>query len=205
MIPLRFITTGAVILLMLFVFSLYFLWSDVVGADSLTSVYTSAVSAISAALLIGGVIIAGDAAFLRRKLWNWLNRVISTKTGLSALLVVTVLGLSSTTIAGVLFRTVIVSTDKSIILVNHDSPGAPHNIGRIEANTERPVLLRAGTRLLGYRIVATECTGAYPPVRIPTLFGRPVPRIHIELENRECKHEVLENPVRTDRHPSPRQ
>ena len=205
MITLRFITTAAAIVLVLFVFFLYFLWSDVVGADRLTNFATLAVSAISAALLIGGVIIAGDVAFLRRTLWNWLNRVLSTKTGLSALLVVIVLGLSMATIASVLFRTVIVSTDKSITLVNHDIPGDSNDIGRIEANTERPVLLRSGTRLLGYRIVATECTGAYPPVRIPTLFGGPVPRIHIETEKRECKHEVLENPVRTDRLSNPRQ
>ena len=205
MITLRIITFGVVLLLTLFVFSLYLMWSDAVGADSLTNACTSAVSAISAALLVGGLIVAGDAAFLRRKIWIWMNRMHSTKTGLFAILVASIAGLSMATVAGALFRTVIVSTDQNIILVNHDTPGVFHTIGQIDANTERNVLLRTGTRLLGYRIVATDCTGAHPPVQIPTWFDGPVPRIHFDASHEECNHEFLENPVRTDRDLGPRQ
>lgn len=199
MITLRLLTFGAVILLTLTVFSLHLMWSDVIGTDSLTNACTSAVSAISVALLAGGLILAGDATFLRRRIWIQINRGLSTKIGLSALLVVSIAGLLIAAIAGVLFRTVTVSTDKSIILVLHDTPGVLQNIGRIDSNTERTVLLRTGTHLLGYRIVATECTGAYPPVEIPSWLDGPVPRIHFNTAKEECKNEVLDNPVRTDR------
>ena len=198
MITLRLIAFGVVILLMIFVFSLYLMWSNAVGVDSLTNACTSAVSAISVALLIGGLILAGDAAFLRRKIWIWINRSLSTKIGLFALLVASIAGLSMVMIAGTLYRTVIVSTDRSIILVNHDTPGGFHDIGQIDANSERTILLRTGTRLLGYRIDKTECTGAYPPVEIPTWLDGPVPRIHFDTAREECTHEVLDDPIRVD-------
>lgn len=205
MIVLKLITLGVFLLLTLFVFSLYLMWSDAIGADRLTNACTSAVSATSASLLVSGLILAGDAAFLRRKIWICMHRVLLTATGLLVLLFASIAGLSLAAIAGTSFRTVVVSADQSIILMNHDTPGVFHNIGQIDANSEQTVLLRTGTRLLGYRIVTTECSGAHPPVQIPSWLDGPVPRIHFKTSHTGCNHEVLQDPDRTDSDPPPRQ
>ena len=195
MTALKFTALGAFTLLAALVFVLCVMWSDAVDGARITRLYTLAVATIGVVLLSGGLILAGDAAFLRKAFWRWLNHLFSSRTGLLVILVTSTAGNSIAGMGLLFLRPVVFSAGQSVILVNHDTRGAPRDIATIDTASEQRVLLWNGTRLLGYRIIATECTGALPPITIPSLLEGRVPRIHVNTHDAECNHETLEPTV----------
>ena len=191
---LKYTTLAALIVFTISALSLYIAWSDTVGADRMLSAWTSAVSATSIGLIAGGLILAGDAAFLRYKIQTMLHQAFVTPTGLRLVLVILVVGIFTAAIAWTSFRVVNFSSNKNLILINDNEPGKPYNIGEISESQEQKVLLRAGTHFLGYRIVGTECTGSLSIINVPSWFDGAVPRIPINVNRTDCEYETLQNP-----------
>ena len=182
--------------LILCVFSLYVSWSDTLGGDCVIAAVKSALLATNSILAIVGLIFVGDATLLHKRFWGWVrNQILQSQPSIILLLSGCFVGVLLVGMAWALLRPVVFSTNLNLTLTNYDTPGVRRDIGKLEGGKEQKVLLRIGTRLIGYRVDGTECTGALAPIQIPHRFSkRPVHRFHIDAEEtkkKECNRETL--------------
>ncbi len=173
-----------------------FAWGEAIGFDASVAAMKAVVSAVTVILMVFGLILAGDGSYLKTGVWRWArNRLFQSRIGLWLIIATCFTGLTLLGAASLRYRTVTVSADLPIVLINSDVPGRLHDIGEIEADSEQKVLMRTGDRLLAYRVLGTDRTGALAPLHVPSILSGTAAPIRIQTEK---IYEPLESPVRVD-------